>query len=169
MNYSSTRYELKCHECGKRYGNRPLSACPDCIAPLEVVYDLEAVRGIFTREAIAAGPASIWRYASLLPIPEGFQPDLPVGFTPLIRAKNLGKRIGASNLYIKNDAVCFPTLSFKDRVVSVALANAQKFGFTTVGCSSTGNLANSVAAQAARLGLKATKIGRASCRERVCR
>jgi threonine synthase len=156
MNYSCTRYELKCHECGKRYGNRPLSACPDCIAPLEVVYDLEAARGIFTREAIAAGPASIWRYASLLPIPEGFQPDLPVGFTPLIRAKNLGKRIGADNLYIKNDAVCFPTLSFKDRVVSVALANAQKFGFTTVGCSSTGNLANSVAAQAARLGLKAT-------------
>jgi threonine synthase len=156
MNYSCTRYELKCNECGNRFGNQPLSACPDCLAPLEVVYDLEAVRGIFTREAIAAGPANIWRYASLLPIPEGFQPDLPVGFTPLIRAKNLGRRIGANNLYIKNDAVCFPTLSFKDRVVSVALANAQKFGFTTVGCSSTGNLANSVAAQAARLGLKAT-------------
>jgi threonine synthase len=156
MNYSCSRYELKCNECGKRFGNQPVSACPDCLAPLEIVYDLEAARGIFTREAIAAGPASIWRYASLLPIPEGFQPDLPVGFTPLIRAKNLGKRIGANNLYVKNDAVCFPTLSFKDRVVSVALANAQKFGFTTVGCSSTGNLANSVAAQAARLGLKAT-------------
>ncbi len=156
MNYSCTRYELKCNECGNRFGNQPLSACPDCLAPLEIVYDLEAARGIFTREAIAAGPANIWRYASLLPIPEGFQPDLPVGFTPLIRAKNLGQRIGANNLYIKNDAVCFPTLSFKDRVVSVALANAQKFGFTTVGCSSTGNLANSVAAQAARLGLKAT-------------
>src|SRR5277367_6715730 len=156
MNYSCSRYELKCNECGKRFGNQPLSACPDCLAPLEVVYDLEAVRGIFTRENIAAGPANIWRYAALLPIPEGFQPDLPVGFTPLIRAKNLGKRIGANNLYVKNDAVCFPTLSFKDRVVSVALANAQKFGFTTVGCSSTGNLANSVAAQAARLGLKAT-------------
>jgi threonine synthase len=156
MNYSCTRYELKCNECGNRFGNQPLSACPDCLAPLEIVYDLEAVRGIFTREAIAAGPANIWRYASLLPIPEGFQPDLPVGFTPLIRAKNLGQRIGANNLYIKNDAVCFPTLSFKDRVVSVALANARKFGFTTVGCSSTGNLANSVAAQAARLGLKAT-------------
>jgi threonine synthase len=133
-----------------------MSACPDCIAPLEVVYDLDAVRGIFTREAIAAGPANIWRYASLLPIPDGFQPDLPVGFTPLLRATRLGERIGANNLYVKNDAVCFPTLSFKDRVVSVALANAQKFGFTTVGCSSTGNLANSVAAQAVRLGLKAT-------------
>lgn len=155
MNYSCTAYELKCNECGKRFGNQPLSACPDCLAPLEVVYDLEAARGIFTREAIAAGPPSIWRYSALLPIPEGFQPDLPVGFTPLIKAKNLGKRIGATNLYVKNDAVCFPTLSFKDRVVSVALANAQRFGFDTVGCSSTGNLANSVAAQAARLGIKA--------------
>jgi threonine synthase len=155
MNYSCSRYELKCNECGKRFGNQPLSACPDCLAPLEVAYDLEAARGVFTRENIAAGPANIWRYAALLPIPDGFQPDLPVGFTPLIRAKNLGKRIGATNLYIKNDAVCFPTLSFKDRVVSVALANAQKFGFDVVGCSSTGNLANSVAAQSARLGIKA--------------
>jgi threonine synthase len=155
MNYSCTAYELKCNECGKRFGNQPLSACPDCLAPLEVAYDLEAARGVFTREAIAAGPPSIWRYAALLPIPAGYQPDLPVGFTPLIKANNLGKRIGATNLYIKNDAVCFPTLSFKDRVVSVALANAQRFGFDTVGCSSTGNLANSVAAQAARLGIKA--------------
>src|ERR1700678_3782189 len=155
MNYSCSRYELKCNECGKRFGNQPLSACPDCLAPLEIAYDLEAVRGIFTRKNIAAGPANIWRYAALLPIPDGFQPDLPVGFTPLVRAKNLGKRVGATNLYVKNDAVCFPTLSFKDRVVSVALANARKFGFTTVGCSSTGNLANAVAAQAVRLGLKA--------------
>jgi threonine synthase len=153
---SATKYQLCCNECGKRYGNQPLSACPDCLAPLEVQYDLESVRGRFTRESIAAGPANIWRYKELLPIPEGFQPDLPVGFTPLLRAKGLGKRIGAANLYVKNDSVCFPTLSFKDRVVSVALANAQAFGFTTVGCSSTGNLANSVAAQAARLGLQAT-------------
>src|SRR6202046_2766259 len=155
MNYSCTRYELKCNECGKRYGNQPLSGCPDCLAPLEIVYDLEAARGVFTREAIAAGPANIWRYAALLPIPDGFQPDLPVGFTPLVKATHLGKRIGATNLFVKNDAVCFPTLSFKDRVVSVALANAQRFGFETVGASSTGNLANSVAAQAARLGIKA--------------
>jgi threonine synthase len=152
---SCTVYELRCNECGKSFGNRPLSACPDCLAPLEVQYDLDSVRGRFTRDTIAAGPANIWRYKELLPIPEGFQPDLPVGFTPLVRAGQLGKRIGADNLYIKNDAVCFPTLSFKDRVVSVALANARAFGFTTVGCSSTGNLANSVAAQAARLGLKA--------------
>jgi threonine synthase len=156
MEYSCNTYELRCGECGKSFGNRPLSACPDCLAPLEVQYDLESVRGRFTRESIAAGPASIWRYKELLPIPAGFQPDLPVGFTPTLRAKTLGKRIGANNLYIKNDAVCFPTLSFKDRVVSVALANAQAFGFDIVGCSSTGNLANSVAAQAARLGLKAT-------------
>lgn len=153
MNYSCSAYELACNECGKRFGNQPLSACSDCLAPLEVKYDLESAREEFTRESIAAGPANIWRYARLLPIPEGFQPDLPVGFTPLVKATRLGKRIGAANLYVKNDAVCFPTLSFKDRVVAVALANARKFGFTTVGCSSTGNLANSVAAQAARLGI----------------
>lgn len=152
---SCTVYELRCNECGKSFGNRPQSACDECLAPLEVQYDLESVRGRFTRETVAAGPSNIWRYKELLPIPEGFQPDLPVGFTPLVRAQNLGKRIGARNLFVKNDSVCFPTLSFKDRVVSVALANAQAFGFTTVGCSSTGNLANSVAAQAARLGLKA--------------
>jgi threonine synthase len=154
MAYSCSAYELKCNECGKRFGNQPLSACDNCLAPLEVHYDLDQVRDTFTREKIAAGPANIWRYAALLPIPKGFEPDLPVGFTPLVKARTLGKRIGATNLYIKNDAVCFPTLSFKDRVVSVALANAQAFGFETVGCSSTGNLANSVAAQSARLGLK---------------
>ena len=157
MEYSCQTYELKCNECGRRFGNRPLSGCPECLAPLEIAYDLELIRKQrrFTRATVAAGPHNIWRYASLLPIPEGFLPDLPVGFTPLVHARSLGLRIGADNLYLKNDAVCFPTLSFKDRVVAVALANAQAFGFTTVGCSSTGNLANSVAAQAARLGLKA--------------
>lgn len=155
MAFSSTVYELRCNECGRGFGNVPLSACPDCLAPLEVQYDLESVRGRFTRESVAKGPANIWRYKQLLPLPAGFEPDLPVGFTPLLQAKKLGARIGASHLYVKNDAVCFPTLSFKDRVVAVALANARAFGFTTVGCSSTGNLANSVAAQAARLGLKA--------------
>jgi threonine synthase len=158
MEYSCQTYQLKCNECGRTFGNRPLSGCPECLAPLEVHYDLDLIQqtGNFTKAAIHAGPHNIWRYAALLPIPEGFQPDLPVGFTPLLRARQLGRRIGAANLFLKNDSVCFPTLSFKDRVVSVALANAQKFGFTTVGCSSTGNLANSVAAQAARLGLKAT-------------
>lgn len=156
MAYSCRAYELRCNECGRSFGNRPLSACDVCLAPLEVKYDLEAIRPEVSRASISAGPISIWRYKALLPVPEGFEPDLPVGFTPLLRARALGRRIGAENLYVKNDAVCFPTLSFKDRVVSVALANAQAFGFTTVGCSSTGNLANSVAAQAARLGLKAT-------------
>ncbi len=155
MEYSCTGYELRCNECGKSFGNRPQSACDECLAPLEVQYDLDRMRGRVSRESIAAGPANIWRYKEMLPIPRGFEPDLPVGFTPLVRAKSLGRRLGASQLFIKNDAVCFPTLSFKDRVVAVALANAQAFGFEVVGCSSTGNLANSVAAQAARLGIKA--------------
>ena len=150
-------YELRCQECNRRYGNQPLTICEDCFAPLEVCYDIDSAKGVVTRESIAAGPASIWRYAALLPVPKGFQPELPVGFTPLVRAPRLAAKIfkgGNENLYVKNDAVCMPTLSFKDRVVSVALANARKFGFTTVGCSSTGNLANAVAAQAARMGLK---------------
>ena len=92
MEYSCQTYELKCNECGRRFGNRPLSGCPDCLAPLEITYDLEAIQkaGKFTREAIAAGPHSIWRYAALLPIPEGFEPDLPVGFTPLLRSRQAG-------------------------------------------------------------------------------
>ena len=155
MTSACTPYELYSKESGKSYGNQPLSICDESFTPLEVRYDLDAARGTFTRRNIEAGPANMWRYRALLPIPEGFEPDLPVGFTPLVKAKNLGKRLGSKNLYIKNDAVCFPTLSFKDRVVAVALANARAFGFETVGCSSTGNLANSVAAQAARLGLKA--------------
>ena len=96
----------------------------------------------------------MWRYRALLPVPDSYVPQTPAGLTPLVEAPRLAARIGARNLYIKNDAVCMPTLSFKDRVVAVALANAQAFGFDTVGCSSTGNLANAVAAQAARLGLK---------------
>ena len=148
-------FELYSKESGKSYGNQPLSICDESFTPLEVRYDLDAVKGKITRSTIEAGPVSMWRYLPLLPIPEGFEPDLPVGFTPLVKANNLGRRVGASNLYVKNDAVCFPSLSFKDRVVAVALANARYFGFQVVGCSSTGNLANSVAAQAARLGLKA--------------
>jgi threonine synthase len=147
-------YELRCRECGKTYPNTPLSICDECFSPLEVQVDLEAARRTVTRETIAQGPDSMWRYQALLPVPEDYIPTTPAGWTPLLRAPRLARRIGATNLYIKNDAVCLPTLSFKDRVVSVALANAQIFGFDTVGCSSTGNLANAVAAQAARLGLK---------------
>jgi len=103
----------------------------------------------------ASRAPNLWRYRELLPLPPAFRPSLPTGFTPLLSAPHLGEQIGSRNLYLKNDAVCLPTLSFKDRVVAVALANARHFDFDTVACSSTGNLANAVAAQAAREGFKA--------------
>src|ERR1700685_425040 len=151
----SVNYSLRCRECQRDYGNIPSSICTDCLAPLEVHYDMDAVRGKFTREAIAARPANLWRYAELLPKQEGYDSGLPVGMTPLVKVPQLGKKIGSRRLLVKNDAVCFPTLSFKDRVVAMALAAAKNFGFETVACSSTGNLANSVAAQAARHGFDA--------------
>ncbi len=151
---ASANYELRCRECHKNWGNQPRSICDDCFSPLEVFYDYDAVRGSFTRERIAARAPDMWRYAELLPLPLDYSPSLPVGFTPLLRAQQLGTRLGTKNLFIKNDAVCLPTLSFKDRVVAVALAQARNFGFDTVACSSTGNLANAVAAQAARNGFK---------------
>src|SRR3984885_4559898 len=150
----ASSYELRCRECGKRFPNQPLSSCDECFSSLEVAYDMAAAKKTFTREAIARGPQSMWRYQALLPLPDDYVPTTPTGMTPLMAAPRLAKRIGATNLYIKKDAVCLPTLSFKDRVVSVALARAKIFGFDTVGCSSTGNLANAVAAHAARLGLK---------------
>ena len=148
-------YELRCRECGKTWGNQPRSICDDCFSPLEVSYDYDAVRADFTREKIAQRPPNMWRYSELLPLPQDFQPTLPVGFTPLLSTPTLAKALGTHKLFVKNDAVCLPTLSFKDRVVSVALSQARAFGFDTVSCSSTGNLANSVAAQAARNGFKA--------------
>jgi threonine synthase len=148
------RYELRCRECNKSWGNVPKSICEDCFSPLEVFYDYDSIRPDFTREKIAQGPPNIWRYSALLPLPENYSPTLPVGFTPLIQAPRLARELGAKNLFLKNDAICLPTLSFKDRVVSVALANARAFGFDTVSCSSTGNLANATAAQAARNGFK---------------
>lgn len=148
-------YELRCRECGKSWGNQPRSICDDCFSPLEVSYDYDALRGQVTREHIAQCAANIWRYSDLLPLPENFEPSLPVGFTPLLHAPQLAKQLGVKKLYLKNDAVCLPTLSFKDRVVAVALAQARSFGFEVVSCSSTGNLANAVAAQAARNGFKA--------------
>jgi len=142
--------------------------CHECFSPLEITYDYAALQasiaqGAFSRERIAQRPPNIWRYSELLPLPQGFQPRMPVGFTPLFQAPQLAQRLFgkkddstfAQNLYIKNDAVCLPTLSFKDRVVAVALSQARAFGFDTVACSSTGNLANAVAAHAAREGLKA--------------
>src|SRR5690349_12504916 len=145
-------YELRCRECQKSWGNVPRSICEDCFSPLEVSYGYEAVH--LTREQIAQRPSNMWRYAELLPLPANYHPSLPVGFTPLLSAPQLAKRLGAKRLCIKNDAVCLPTLSFKDRVVAVALAQARSFGLDTVACSSTGNLANAVAAQAAREGFK---------------
>ncbi len=152
---ATSTYELRCRECGKAWGNQPRSICEDCFSPLEVNYDYESIRSRISRELFASRAPNMWRYRELLPLPAGFEPTLPVGFTPLLNAPQLGAKIGSRNLLVKNDAVCLPTLSFKDRVVSVALANARSFGFDTVACSSTGNLANSVAAQAARAGLKA--------------
>jgi len=147
-------YELRCRECGKAWGNQPRSICDDCFSPLEVTYDYDSLRAEFTREKISTRAPNMWRYAPLLPLPADYRPTLPVGFTPLLSAPTLGKELCAGKLFLKNDAVCLPTLSFKDRVVAVALANARSFGFDTVSCSSTGNLANSVAAQAARNGFK---------------
>jgi len=148
-------YELRCRECGKTFENQPRSICEECFSPLEVTYDYEEIKKHVSRELFASRAPNIWRYRELLPLPAGFTPSLPVGFTPLVSAPRLGEKIGSRRLCIKNDAVCLPTLSFKDRVVAVALANARAFGFDTVACSSTGNLANSVAAQAAREGFKA--------------
>jgi len=148
-------YELRCRECGKTWGNQPRSICEDCFSPLEVTYDYEALRPRVSRQLFSSRAPNIWRYRELLPLPAAYEPSLPVGYTPLVSAARLGEQIGSRHLLLKNDAVCLPTLSFKDRVVAVALANARSFGFDTVACSSTGNLANSVAAQAAREGFKA--------------
>lgn len=151
----SEHYTLRCRECNREWGNRPSSICEDCLAPLEVKYDLDVARETFTADNIARRPSNLWRYAELLPVPEGYKPEIPVGMTPLVSASRLGAQLGSRRLYLKNDAVNFPTLSFKDRVVAVALAQARAFGFQTVSCSSTGNLANAVAAQAARQGFDA--------------
>jgi len=148
-------YHLRCRECGRVLENAPRAICEECFSPLEVTYDLSAVRDRFTRERIAQRPTNIWRYAELLPVPDECRSGLPVGFTPLVEAPRLGEQLGSRALYVKNDAVCFPTLSFKDRVVAVALERARSFGFRVVACSSTGNLANAVSAQAARHGLEA--------------
>jgi len=151
----SEHYFLRCRECGKRFPNLPQSFCEECFAPLEVSYDYPALRKSVSREALAGRAFNMWRYSELLPLPTGFTPALAVGGTPLVKSRNLGAKWGVKNLYFKNDAVCFPTLSFKDRVVATALAAAKRFGFKTIGCSSTGNLANAVAAQSAQQGFDA--------------
>ena len=144
---------LKCRECGRSYPASPLHVCEFCFGPLEVDYRYEALKGLVSRESIAAGPPSMWRYKDLLPVEGEVAVGHAVGFTPLIRARNLASALGVAEVYIKNDSVCHPTWSFKDRVVSVAVTKAREFGFETVACASTGNLANSVAAHAAEAGL----------------
>jgi len=145
---------LKCRECGQEYPIEPTHVCEFCFGPLEVAYDYDRLKGKFTRELIESRPQTMWRYKELLPIDGEPTVGVQNGYTPLVRARNLEKYLGVSELYIKNDSVCYPTLSFKDRVVSVALSKAVEFGFTTGACASTGNLAGSVAANAAAAGLE---------------
>ncbi len=142
---------LKCRNCGAEYDIAPVSICEECFGPLEVVYDYESIKESVTRESIQKGPNTLFRYRDFLPIGERVV-DLQPGFTPLHRADNLAKAVGLDELYIKNDSVN-PTFSFKDRVVSVAVSKALDFGFDTIGCASTGNLASSVAAHGAKAGL----------------
>lgn len=150
---SATFTGLKCKECGAEYEAKAIHVCEFCFGPLEVMYDYGALAQTVTRERIQAGPNSIWRYRPFLPVVTDTPIDVGTGMTPLLKANRLARRLGLKRLYIKNDAVNMPTLSFKDRVVSVALTRARELGFTTVSCASTGNLANSTAAIAAHAGL----------------
>lgn len=145
---------LKCRECGREFPKEPLYVCEYCFGPLEVNYDYEAIKKVLSRQEIESRPKNLWRYRELLPIDGDPTDGLNSGFTPLIRVRNLEKALGVKELYIKDDSVNHPTLSFKDRVVAVALSKAKEFGFKTVACASTGNLANSVAAQSAVAGLE---------------
>jgi threonine synthase len=145
---------LKCRQCGRTYQAEPIAACEQCWAPLEVVYDYDRIRAEVPRKQVESRLPTMWRYKELLPVTGEPAVGRSTGFTPLVAAPQLAKALGAREVYLKNDAVNFPTLSFKDRVVAVALSKAREFGFDTVGCSSTGNLANAVAAQAAAGGFK---------------
>ena len=145
---------LKCRECGKLYEKKAIHVCEFDFGPLEAAYDYDAIRASISRAAIESRPQTMWRYRELLPIDGEPTVGKQVGFTPLVKADRLAKALGIKALYIKNDTVNYPTLSFKDRVVSVALSRAVELGFKVVACASTGNLANSVAANAAAAGLK---------------
>ena len=150
MSFATT---LRCRKCGREYPLGPLNLCDFCLSPLEVNYDYKSMAAKVRRENLAEGPFSMWRYHDMLPV-EGEVVDLGTGFTPLVKADNLGNEIGLDHLYIKNDCLN-PTYSFKDRVVSVAVTKAREFGFEAVACASTGNLAASVAAHAAKANMKA--------------
>jgi threonine synthase len=144
---------LQCRECGQEYPQEPLHVCELCFGPLEIQYDYAAIRKTITRETIASRERNLWRYRELLPINGEPRVGLYSGCTPLVRAERLGEALGVKELYVKDDSVNHPSFSYKDRVVSVAIAKAIEFGFDTVSCASTGNLANSVAAHAAKAGL----------------
>src|SRR6185295_2828076 len=134
---------LRCRECGQAYPEEPLHVCETCFGPLEVVYDYDRVRATMSREKIESRPRNLWRYAELLPLNGEPRIGLHSGFTPLVRADRLGAVLGVKDLWVKDDSVNHPTFSYKDRVVSVAISKAIEFGFDTVSCASTGNLANS--------------------------
>lgn len=144
---------LRCRKCGREYPLEPLNLCDFCLSPLEVNYDYKSMAEVISREKLAGGPLSMWRYRDMLPV-ETEEVDIGTGFTPLVKANNLGCALGLEQLYIKNDCLN-PTYSFKDRVVSVAVTKAREFGFSTVACASTGNLAASVAAHAAKANMRA--------------
>ncbi|MCB9799828.1 MAG: threonine synthase [Candidatus Omnitrophica bacterium] len=145
---------LKSKGTGREYPKEALYVCEYDFSPLEASYDYAAIKKNLTREKIEKGPRSLWRYRDLLPIDGEPTVGLHSGFTPLVRARLLAEELGVKELYIKDDSVCHPTWSFKDRVVSVALTRAKELGFTTVACASTGNLANSVSAHGAKAGLE---------------
>ena len=144
---------LQCKECHQQYPLEARYVCDQCFGPLEVAYDFSGLDAAETRRKIQAGPRSIWRYADFLPFDQAPRSALGAGTTPLVRADRLAERLGIREVWVKNDAAN-PTHSFKDRVVTVALAKARELGFEVVACASTGNLANAVAAHAAAAGLE---------------
>ena len=145
---------LKCRECEREFPKEALHVCEYCFGPLEVDYNYDDIKKVISRELIESRQPNMWRYKELLPLEGEPTVGAQVGYTPLIKADNLAKELGVRELYLKNDAVNYPTLSFKDRVVSCAISKARELGFKVVACASTGNLANSVAANAASVGMK---------------
>jgi threonine synthase len=145
---------LQCRECGQLYAPEARHVCELCFGPLEVAYDYAVIGGLLSREVIERGPRTLWRYRALLPIEGERVVDTHTGFTPLVRADNLGRALGLRNVWVKNDTVN-PTFSFKDRPVSIATTRALELGFPVLACASTGNLAGSVAAHAAKAGMRA--------------